>query len=217
MNDIKILMIDLDNTLYMPSVGLIEEIHRRVLAYVMQSFGLEKDVAYDKIIKWSEKYGSTLQGIIQTTDLDKMDYLNYIHDIDIDKYVFPNDKLKRLLNSINICKVLLTNTYRPFAERLLMRLNVYDCFDAIYSTEDMNYHYKNDINSLRIVIDRCIKEMHSYAYYNRVLLIDDNPESLDVAKIIGLKTMLISDSDAKESNYDFCATNIFEGIKQWKN
>lgn len=209
MHNLRVMCFDLDNTLYSLKKGLLVELRCRVLKYVMKEMALDSKEA-DRIIReWKVKYKSTLQGLMNETNINIVHYLEYIHNIKLEKYLTQDDSLRRLLDEMKIDKVIITDSYSDYTKRVLRHLGIYDCFSKIYSTEDMNYHYKNNLKEFTKVINRCMGDMNCRdAAVGELLMIEDDYESLMQAKRIGMLTAYIS--DVEKSEFDINIKSVLE-------
>lgn len=200
MHNHKIVCFDIDNTLFNPQVGLMVELRSRVLRFVMKELDLDFKNADRLIREWKQKYKSTLQGLMHETDVNIVGYLEYIHDVNLDRYLMKDDKLKKMLDEIKLDKVVISDSYSEYSKRVLDQLGVRDCFQHIYTTEDMNYCYKNDFYEFSKVVDRCKNEMNCPDADNgQLLMVENDYESLFQAKKMGMKTAYIS----MEGNREF--------------
>lgn len=199
----------MDNTLYNAQIGLLEELRSRVLNFIMKEMNLDYKNADKLIREWKQRYKSTLQGLIHETNINADRYLDYIHDVNLNNYLSEDNMLQKELDEIKVDKVIITDSYREFANRVLAQLGVRDYFQYIYTTEDMNYCYKKDFYEFSKVVYRCKKDMNCQDVDNgQLLMIEDNYESLLQAKKIGMKTAFISSNS--NGNFDFNLKTIYE-------
>lgn len=93
------LYFDLDDTLYPPSSGLWDAIRDRMNEY-MQGF---IDLPIPEIAKirqsYLEKYGTTLRGLQAHYEIDTDEYLTFVHDLPLERYIQPDPNLRNLLLS----------------------------------------------------------------------------------------------------------------------
>src|ERR1700709_1271551 len=74
---------DLDNTLYRADNGIFSQIEARMTQYVMAFLKLPRDAAYARQKELYQRYGTTLNGLMQEHGTPPEDYLGYVHDIDL--------------------------------------------------------------------------------------------------------------------------------------
>ena len=94
------LLFDLDNTLYPKSLGIFDQVVERIRNYMEDCLGFEKALAKELRQEYIRKYGSTLRGLMVHYNLDPEEYLEYVHDVGVEKKLSPNPALAELLGSI---------------------------------------------------------------------------------------------------------------------
>ncbi|KPA15054.1 Pyrimidine 5-nucleotidase [Candidatus Magnetomorum sp. HK-1] len=185
MISMKMLLVDLDCTLYPPENELFSLMGFRISKYIQSTLGVtqaQADILRDTYWK---KYGLTLIGLMQRHSISSEDFLHYVHDIDIKKFVHPNPQLAYNFKQILIPKILFTNSCRYYAHRVLSALCMTDCFDQIIDIRDMNFFPKPHPKSYQAVLKRL------NISGKNTLMIDDTLENLHAAKSFHMKTMWI--------------------------
>src|SRR3954467_6300914 len=74
---------DLDNTLYRADCGLFAQIESRMTDFVARLTGSDRDTARGLQKDLYRRYGTTLNGLMQTRGMDPEEYLAFVHDIDL--------------------------------------------------------------------------------------------------------------------------------------
>ena len=214
MDRVRLLCFDLDNTLYKRETRLLSEIHKRIVEYVKCKMSVEDNEAIALIMKWKRKYHSTLQGLIQEVHIDEYDYLEYIHNLRLCDYLYRDNELKEVLNLVQEKKIIITDSYGVYANRVIEELGLSHCFDGIYATENMDFFYKCHTGCLKKVILRACREVcEQMIRFNEIVLIDDDYNSLYAAKTLGLITAYISQKS--ESVFDYNANNVVELLQKY--
>ncbi|MCX5907705.1 MAG: pyrimidine 5'-nucleotidase, partial [Deltaproteobacteria bacterium] len=121
---LKVLLCDLDNTLYPRSLGLFDRVAERIRNYMEDRLGYEKEVSRDLRLEYVKKYGSTLRGLMIHQKIDPADFLEYVHDVGVEETVRPNPSLGSLLQAIPVEKAIFTSGHRPYALKVLRCLGV---------------------------------------------------------------------------------------------
>ncbi|TBX05618.1 HAD-IA family hydrolase [Clostridium perfringens] len=200
---------DIDNTLYNPNHGIMNIINNRIIDYMNKKCLINKNDINFYRKRYSEKYGSTLKGLIIEKKIDAIEYLEYIHEID-SKYFPKEDKnLRSLLKKIDEPKIIITNSYKKYALQILESLNIIDIFDEIFDVIDMKLLYKNSAMSYKIVL----KSMKLKA--EDTVMIDDVRDFLICAKNVGMKTILVN-KNIKSFDLDYSIENIYDLEKIFK-
>jgi putative hydrolase of the HAD superfamily len=130
---IRLVLFDLDDTLYHHSLGMGDEIVQRMNGYVARYLGLSLDETTELRRKEASKYGSTLEWL--RTDkgfADPEGYFAAVHPEGEEHLLSEDPELARALDAIALPKAVLTNSPSEHAERVLAKLGVADRFEAIY-------------------------------------------------------------------------------------
>ncbi|PLX75879.1 MAG: pyrimidine 5'-nucleotidase [Desulfuromonas sp.] len=179
------ILFDLDNTLYHPERELFSLIDVRINRYMSEIVGIAPaDVDGLRRRYWSD-YGVTLQGLIRHHDVDAEDYLDYVHDVDVQARIDPDRELGDRLADIDAPCYVFTNGSRAHAERVLSCLGIADRFDEIFDIRIAAYRPKPFPDPYREVLRRvgCLPE--------RSVMVEDSIENLLTARELGMKTVLV--------------------------
>jgi putative hydrolase of the HAD superfamily len=129
----RLVLFDLDNTLYPESSGMDRDITRRMLEYVARYLGMSVEEARALRHERARNYGTTLEWImVEKGFVDVESYFAAVHPEGEEYCVAQNPALGPILDSIPARKAVLTNSPMEHAERVLAKLAVRDRFDAVY-------------------------------------------------------------------------------------
>ena len=94
------ILFDLDNTLYPPERELFSLIDVRINRYMQEVAGIPA-AAVDGLRRryWAE-YGVTLGGLIRHHGVDPEDYVEYVHDVDVERRLTPDAGLRIALQAL---------------------------------------------------------------------------------------------------------------------
>ena len=83
-NSIKYWIFDLDNTLYSGKTKVFEQVDKRMSKYISNKLNISIEEA--KIIQknYFYEYNTTLNGMIKNHKIDPDEFLDFVHDINID-------------------------------------------------------------------------------------------------------------------------------------
>jgi putative hydrolase of the HAD superfamily len=184
------ILFDLDNTLYPPERKLFALIDVRINRYMQEVAGIPA-AAVDGLRRhyWAE-YGVTLGGLIRHHGVDPEDYLEYVHDVDVETHLASDPDLRRALQGLPQRKVVFTNGSSGHAERVLAALGVADQFEELFDIRIAAYRpkpypepYRRVVASLGLPASRCV-------------MVEDSPENLRTAKALGMRTVLVGTAPA---------------------
>lgn len=202
MPKIRTLFFDLDDTLYDNKNGLWCAIRDRMNDYIQRLLGLSPDETASLRRHYYLTYGTTLRGLQIHHAISPDEYLAYVHDLPLEKYIQPDPELKKMLSSLPQHKYIFTNADADHARRILSRLGVQDCFDGVIDIRALQYHCKPEPEAYQIAL-RLAGETEAKV----CLLVDDSVRNLAMAHELGFITVLVG-SDGLDAGVDYCISNI---------
>ena len=178
------LFFDLDNTLYSARYGLEKAVSRRVNEYIAGFLKLSVEEAYAlrKERLAALGLGTTMEWLVAEQGMtaeQTEDYYRYIHPEDEAAGLPPDKELGRFLDSLAAPKSVLTNSTREHAERIMDKLEITGCFDAIYDIRFNGFKGKPGAQAYLRALDTAGLEA------GRCLLVDDIPAYVNGFHAIG--------------------------------
>lgn len=195
LDGVETYLFDLDNTLYHPSTGLMEAMMVKMREYVAQFYGVSLAEADTICHTYWQTYGTTLCGMMTKEKINPMDFLSYVHDIDL-SMIKPCPLTRQGLEKLNGRKVIFTNADKPHAERVLERMGIADQFDGIYDVMWADFAPKPD----RATYERLMKHLGATA--SKTLMLEDTHMNLKTAHDMGMTTVLIHNDHAPDQPHD---------------
>ncbi|MFI5691097.1 pyrimidine 5'-nucleotidase [Kribbella sp. NPDC051586] len=129
--DINTWVLDLDNTLYPPSVGLADQMNVRIRAYLANLFGADEAEALRMQSELVAEHGTTLRGLMNTRGIDPHDYLSWEHTIDY-SVLRAGSVLAAAIRELPGRKYVFTNGSAYHANEVLSRLGLSALFDGVF-------------------------------------------------------------------------------------
>ncbi|UCF96490.1 MAG: HAD hydrolase-like protein [Spirochaetaceae bacterium] len=192
--DITYLLFDLDETLYPPSSGMVEEISRRMTTYVSRYLNLDATAAARLRRQLSQKHGTTLTGLMKEHDFkDPESYLEFAHPTNVHRYLQKDPELIAALRSVTLPKAILTNAPVEHARRILEYLEIDGFFERIFDIRINDFRGKPE----RAVYLHVLTELKRKA--SEVLFIDNRLDYLIAFREIGGKVLWVAEGDAETS------------------
>ena len=127
----KILLFDVDNTLYPKRTNLFQLVDNKINQYLHQVVNIPKNEVNYIRKKYLLKYGTTLNGLMKHHNIDPLHYLDYVHNVPVEKYIMENKALQNFLKTNPYKKVIFSNAYKPYILKILKSLNISDYFEYI--------------------------------------------------------------------------------------
>jgi len=195
----------MDDTLYPREQGLMRLVQARINAYVVEAVGLAPEEAGVLQRQFLDEHGTTLAGLMANYAIDAADFLDVVHDVPLDG-VEPNPRLVEQLMRLPGRRYVFTNGARDYANRVLARIGVTDCFDGVFTIEDADLTPKPAPSTFRHLIGRFGFDPHAACFF------EDTPRNLEPAKALGMATVLIGDGHGKPlgSHIDYIAPDLLD-------
>jgi putative hydrolase of the HAD superfamily len=199
---IKYILFDLDETLYPSNNGLMQNIGRRIGEYMQMRLGLGSRQAEALRREYYIKYGTSLRGLLINHGINAEEFLAYVHDLRLERYIGCDPALDRMLGDIPQSKVIFTNATEEHAWRVLTVLGVARHFERIIDVRRVKFISKPHREAYQRALD--ILE----AQAGECIIIEDSLRNLRPAREIGMVTVLVN-GQADEA-VDFSIPNILQ-------
>jgi putative hydrolase of the HAD superfamily len=202
---LRVALFDLDDTLYARASGLWPAIGQRINTYMMERLGLQPDEAIAMRQMYLNTYGTTLNGLRAEYGIDTEDYLAFVHDLPLERYLQPSPELDQMLARLPLRKVIFTNSDAPHARRVIERLGVAQHFERIVDVHAVNFLSKPDPRAYQQALAL------SGAAADECLFVDDAARNLRPAHELGMTAVLISPAgSALPAGIDYQIDTILE-------
>jgi len=189
-------VVDLDNTLYAADNGVFARMDVRMTAFISRTLGMGEKEANHLRVRYWQKYGTTLRGLMLHHHIEAEDFLHDVHDINAHELLQPNQLLNDALSALPGRKVIHTNGIYEHAERILNALGVHHHFEKIYDIRYNAYLPKPCANTLKMLLN------HEGVRPENTLVLDDMEDNLAVAKKLGAQTCWVS-SEQRHHAWDY--------------
>ncbi|OQB86090.1 MAG: dUMP phosphatase [Chloroflexi bacterium ADurb.Bin120] len=183
--NIRCLLIDLDDTLYPFETGAWTLVGEQIDRFLVEVMGFPQQEVRALRARLFNQYGTTLRGLQVENEVDMDFYLDYVHDVPIADLLSPDPELNQVLHALPQRKVIFTNANSDHARRVLQALGVQEHFERIIDIYDIYPHCKPEIEAFHKAL-AIINEKPQH-----VLMIDDNPKNLAAAKSLGMATAIV--------------------------
>ena len=209
----KFWIFDLDNTLYSGETRVFEQVDKRMSKYISEK--LNVSILEAKAIQknYFYKYNTTLNGMMKNHKIEANEFLEFVHDIDID-FLKKDTLLGEELRKIEGKKIIFTNGSKKHALNVTQRIGIDQYFDDIFDIVDCNFIPKPKMEPYKKLVEK-----HKIDP-NLCVLIEDIARNLKPAYEMGMKTVWIENKEpwaAKFSDSDFInyrTKNLTEFLKK---
>jgi putative hydrolase of the HAD superfamily len=177
---------DLDETLYPPNGGLWAEIRQRINTYLHERMGFPLEQIETLREKYFSEYGTTLRGLQANHTVDTDDYLAFVHDVPLKRYIHPDPELREAIAGMPARKFIFTNADANHANRVLEAMDLQGLFDGIIDVHAIAPYCKPMPESFVLAL----KEAGGPDPRACVLL-DDQARITRAARTLGMYTILV--------------------------
>lgn len=183
--------IDLDETLYATSTGLWQAIRERIDLYMLERMNLPREEIPALRRHLFSTYGTTMRGLQAVYEIDEEDYLQFVHDVPLEKYLSPNPALRQMLLSFPQRKLIFTNADANHARRVLNTLALEDCFEGILDINAIDPYCKPMPEAFQIAMAAAGEKEGG-----RCLMADDALANLATARQMGFFTVHVGSAES---------------------
>ena len=111
---IKFWIFDLDNTLYSGKTKVFEQVDKKMSKYISDKLNVSIEEAKKIQKNYFYEYNTTLNGMIKNHKIDPDEFLEFVHDIDID-FLQKDPGLAKEIEKLEGKKIIFTNGSRKHA------------------------------------------------------------------------------------------------------
>jgi len=213
LQSIKCWIFDLDNTLYSGKTKVFEQVDKRMSKYISNKLNVSIDEAKKIQKNYFFEYNTTLNGMIKNHKIDADEFLEFVHDIDID-FLKKDIKLDNELKKLDGKKIIFTNGSKKHAINVTQRIGIHQHFDDIFDIVESEFIPKPAIEPYNKLVKK-----HKIDP-KLCVLVEDIARNLKPAYEMGMKTVWIENDEpwaSKFSDSDFVnfrTNNLSEFLKK---
>ena len=185
---IKFWIFDLDNTLYSGNTRVFEQVDKKMTEYISKKLKVDKEEAKKIQKKYFHEYNTTLNGMIKNHKINANEFLEFVHDINID-FLQKDLALAKEIEKLDGIKIIFTNGSRKHALNVTKKLGIDQLFDDIFDIVDCDFipkplvePYKKLVKKHKIDPKLCV-------------LVEDIARNLKPAYEMGMKTVWIENDE----------------------
>lgn len=207
--NLRYALFDLDNTIYPKSCGLMREIGNRINCYMIERLGIREDAVSEKRVAFLKTWGTTLNALRRHYSVDPDEFLDFVHDIPLERFLQRDPGLDRMLGRLELRKVIFTNADARHARRVLSRTGILQHFEMIVDIHMLEFINKPD--------RRAFSQAMNFigARPEECLLIEDSQANIRAGKEIGMITVMVGGEDRIDgADYHICRITDLEELLQ---
>lgn len=208
MNNKRVWVFDLDDTLHDASSHIFPVMNRAMTQYIMDELRLDESEAHQLRQHYWRIYGATLKGLMRHHNVDPHHFLHQTHAfMDLPDMVVQSKRLKHIIQQLHGRKVVFTNAPIAYALRVLKLMGVESVIEQVFSLESSQFHPKPSPRGFAKMLKTIGAEAH------HCVMVEDTPSALMTAKRLGMKTVYVSKTLTKPSFVDVRISNIQEILR----
>ena len=177
---------DLDETLYPATSGIWQAIGSRMDTFIMDLLKIPQQEVSELREELFLEYGTTLRGLSTRYGIDEKHFLDFVHDIPINRYLQEDLALVDTLSLYSARKVIFTNANKEHAERVLAALGIEEFFPEIIDILQLSPYCKPLTDAFQKAI-----EISGIVSTADCVMIDDSPRNLATAREMGFFTIQV--------------------------
>ena len=210
---IKFWLFDLDNTLYSGKTKVFEQIDKKMSKYISKKLNVDINEAKKIQKSYFYQYDTTLRGLVKNHKIDAEDFLDFVHDINID-FLKQDLDLAKELEKLDGKKIIFTNGSKKHAINITQKLGVGKYFDDIFDIVESDFIPKPSIQPYKKLIEK-----HKIDP-NLCVFVEDIARNLKPAYEMGMKTVWIENEEPwakkfSDSNFvNYRTNNLSEFLKK---
>jgi putative hydrolase of the HAD superfamily len=182
---------DLDNTLYPQSSGVMQAIGVRINQYMVERLNISPTDVTRMRDDFLKVFGTTLNALRRFYTVDPDDFLDYVHDLPLHLHLQYDPGLDRMLERIELRKIIFTNADAKHARRVLSRLGVMRHFESIIDIHLLDFVNKPGRRAYFKALDL------ASARPEECVLIEDSIVNIIPAADLGMTTVLVREGSPR--------------------
>ena len=210
---VKYWIFDLDNTLYSGKTKVFEQVDKKMSEYISKKLKIDLEEAKKIQKNYFHKYNTTLNGMIKNHKIDANEFLDFVHDINID-FLKKNTFLEEELKKLDGKKIIFTNGSKKHAIHVTKKIGIDKYFDDIFDIIDSKLIPKPSIEPYKKLVKK-----HKIDP-KLCVLVEDIARNLKPAYEMGMKTVWIENDEPwakkfSDSNFvEYKTDNLAEFLKK---
>jgi putative hydrolase of the HAD superfamily len=185
----KMILLDVDDTLYPKGTGPFARVNARIDGYVMSVCRVDLPAARAVRKTYIQQYGSTMQGLMRDYGIDPGHYLKDVHDVPVENLLARDPELYDALKGLGKELVVFSNGSYEYASRILCALGIETLISDLFTIEYMDFIPKPLAWPYH-------KAMELYGRKNHeIIAVDDSLANINTALDLGMAGVVIGGKD----------------------
>ena len=186
--NIKNIIFDCDGVLYKDLDAVFGQVSKKMGEYISRKLNVDLKKAKELQRNYFHQYNTSLNGLMIHHKIDPHEFLEYVHDIDLD-FLKKDTLLREELLKLDVKKFVYTNGSRNHVNNITKHLGIDDLFDGVFDIVDGQFIPKPQIEPFKILIKKFDINPEETVF------IEDIAKNLSVKKELNLKTVWLINNE----------------------
>ena len=186
--NIKNIIFDCDGVLYKDLDAVFGQVSKKMGEYISRKLNVDLKKAKELQQNYFYQYNTSLNGLMIHHKIDPHEFLEYVHDINLD-FLKKDTVLREELLKLNAKKFVYTNGSRDHVNNITKHLGIDDLFDGVFDIVDGQFIPKPQIEPFKVLIKKFDINPEETVF------IDDIAKNLSVKKELNLKTVWLINNE----------------------
>ena len=186
--NIKNIIFDCDGVLYKDLDAVFGQVSKKMGEYISRKLNVDLKKAKELQRNYFHQYNTSLNGLMIHHKIDPHEFLEYVHDIDLD-FLKKDTLLREELLKLDVKKFVYTNGSRDHVNNITKHLGIDDLFDGVFDIVDGQFIPKPQIEPFKVLIKKFDINPEETVF------IDDIAKNLSVKKELNLKTVWLINNE----------------------
>ena len=210
---IKYWLFDLDNTLYSGDTKVFDQVDKKMSKFISEKLKVSIEEAKKIQKNYFHEYNTTLNGMIKNHEIDADEFLDFVHDVDLD-FLKADKPLEQEISNLVGKKFIFTNGSKAHALNVTKRIGIEKLFDGVFDIVESDFIPKPSIEPYKKIIEK-YKIEPQYCIF-----IEDIARNLKPAHELGMKTVWIKNDEPwaaefSDSNFiNYKTDNLAKFLKE---
>ena len=186
--NIKNIIFDCDGVLYKDLDAVFGQVSKRMSEYISRKLNVDLKKAKELQRNYFHQYNTSLNGLMIHHKIDPHEFLEYVHDINLD-FLKKDTVLREELLKLDAKKFVYTNGSRDHVNNITKHLGIDDLLDGVFDIVDGQFIPKPQIEPFKILIKKFDINPEETVF------IEDIAKNLSVKKELNLKTVWLINNE----------------------
>ena len=186
--NIKNIIFDCDGVLYKDLDAVFGQVSKRMSEYISRKLNVDLKKAKELQRNYFHQYNTSLNGLMIHHKIDPHEFLEYVHDINLD-FLKKDTVLREELLKLDAKKFIYTNGSNEHVNNVTKHLGIDDLFDGVFDIVDGKFIPKPSVESCKILIKKFDINPEETVF------IDDIAKNLLPAKKLNMQTVWLINNE----------------------